>query len=75
MIKIKGFNEKLERWFVGFGLSSKNVSLLQRGLPIFVEGRKLNMDIDFFIFFGDTEKEMLKMLHEYIDTDTEIEFN
>lgn len=72
MIKVKGFNEKLERWFIGFGLSKKNIALLQQGIPIFVEGKKLNTDNDFFIFFGDKEKDMRKALHEYIDTDTKI---
>jgi hypothetical protein len=72
MIKVKGFNEKLERWFIGFGLSKKNIALLQQGIPIFVEGKKVDSGNDFFIFFGDTEKDMRRMLHEYIDTDTKI---
>lgn len=72
MIKVKGFNEKLERWFIGFGLSKRNVALLEQGIPIFIEGKKVSTENDFFIFIGDTEHEMRKMLREYIDTDTKI---
>lgn len=72
MIKAKGFNEKLERWFIAFGLSEKNIALLKQGMPIFIEGKKMNTDNDFFIFYGKTEKDMQNMLHEYIDTDTKI---
>lgn len=72
MIKVKGFNEKLERWFIGFGLSEKNIALLKQGMPIFVEGKKLETDTDFFIFYGKSETDMQKNLKEYIDTDTKI---
>lgn len=74
MIKIKGFNEKLEHWFIGFGLSEENFALLEQGLPIFVEGKKLGMNTDFFIFCSDTEDDTHKMLKEYVDEDTKIDF-
>lgn len=73
MIKIKGFNERLEHWFVGFGLSKKNFELLKQGLPIFVEGKRLGANTDFFIFCGDTEDDTHKMLKEYVDDDTKID--
>lgn len=72
MVKVKGFNEKLERWFIGFGLSKKNIALLEQGIPIFVEGKKLEMETDFFIFCGSSENELHQALHEYVDTDTKI---
>jgi hypothetical protein len=72
MIKVKGFNEKLEHWFIGFGLTETNIALLKQGIPLFIEGKELETDHDFFIFVGGTDKEMYNMLREYIDSDVKI---
>lgn len=62
MIKFKAGN------LYGFGLSARNLELLQKGMPIFAEFE----GIEFMIFYGKTEEEMVTMMKEFIGPKTEV---
>jgi hypothetical protein len=72
MVKFKAYNGATKRAFVGFGLSERNIQMLKMGKPIFVHGNSMNTVIDYFIFYGRTEKEMHEMMKEFISADTEV---
>ena len=60
MIKFKAGN------LYGFGLSKRNLELLQKGMPICAEFE----GIEFMIFYGKTEEEMRAQLAEFIGPQT-----
>jgi hypothetical protein len=72
MIKFKTFNVKTQRPFIGFGLSDKNIELLKENKPIVINGKDMDSDVDFMIFWGKTEEEMYEDLKEFIGKDTKV---
>jgi hypothetical protein len=72
MVRFKAYNGSTKRVFVGFGLSERNIQMLKMGKPIFVDGNSMNTVIDYFIFYGRTEKEMHEMMKEFISANTDV---
>ena len=58
MIKFRAGN------LVGLGLSKMNIRKLKEGKPILVEGAELGIELDIFVMYGNTEKEMVADLHK-----------
>jgi hypothetical protein len=62
MIKAKG--EMNGRQCILLGLSSGNLKRLKAGKPIKVNGTEMGMDTDIVIFWGRTEKSMVRDLQK-----------
>lgn len=61
MIKFKSNDNKL---LIGLGLSEGNLKKLREGKPIYIMKEELGIDFDLLIFWGRTEKEMVKKLRD-----------
>lgn len=70
MIKFLAYDERKKRHFVGFGLSEENVKLLKEGRPIFVDGKTMQSNVDFFIFYGETEEKIADLMKDFIGPET-----
>jgi len=62
MIKFRAGN------LYGFGLSAKNLEMLQKDMPIIAEFDGL----EFLIFYGKTEEEMKEKLQAFIGPETKM---
>ena len=66
MIKFRG--QRGDKNFIGLGLSRENLTRLQQKHPILVNLEDLQMGPgQTFIFFGETEEEMVEELRTYTD--------
>ena len=56
---------------LGFGLSERNIELLKAGKPIKIDLKEMvGIEGSAIIFYGKTEKEMLRALKPYIGPET-----
>lgn len=75
MIKMmaKGTKNGSEVTVLVFGLSYRNIDLLQKGRPIRVRGEDINMPgVEVCIFAGEDERTMMAEMDKFIGPDTRV---
>lgn len=60
MIKLKG--ERDGKPFLMLGIDAENVRRLKQGKPIAIRGKDVNLDLDVFIMYGATVKDIYREL-------------
>ena len=55
----------------GFGLSGMNIKKLKEGKPMLIDLNEMGGEGEVFIFYGSTERAMMKELKDLIGPDTE----
>jgi hypothetical protein len=66
MIKFGASGDKGRR-LIGLGLSAGNVQRLKEGKPIHLHADEMGFVGDIVIFYGETEDDMVRQLHETMD--------
>lgn len=61
---LKFLADRNGRKLLGLGISQGNVDKLKEGKPILVEGEKLGLPFDVFLFYGETEATMVQSLRD-----------
>lgn len=70
---IKFVAQRKDGPLIGFGLSKRNIELLQHGKPVVVNLADLGLPPGkIMIFYGKTEKDMAAMLSEFIGPGTTV---